>query len=175
MKRKRDKRSQPANAAHREARRNEMIAFQHRAWWRAGTEARAQSAEVRAGIVPYAELQRLIDEFHAGWISDLGGAENLTRAPGKRSGSKQEALGILRNGHEIPRKEWLGRRTRQGCSCRGHLSDLRKLAQASLDGCWPGSPRSIRLQGVGNASSRNRGCRALGSGDSFGFRKWRPE
>jgi hypothetical protein len=80
MKRKRDKRSQPANDAQREARRNNMIAFNKERGGKPALKHGAQSAEVRAGIVPDAELQRLIDEFHAGWISDLGGAENLTSA-----------------------------------------------------------------------------------------------
>jgi len=42
----------------------------------------ATSADAMAGRLPkdFQELQGLIDDFHAGWIADLGGEENLTNA-----------------------------------------------------------------------------------------------
>jgi hypothetical protein len=80
MSRKKDKRSQPANAAQREARKNNMIAFNAERGGKPALKHGATSAPARAGIVPDADLQRLIDEFHAGWVSDLGGLENITSA-----------------------------------------------------------------------------------------------
>jgi hypothetical protein len=77
VKRKTGKRKLPANVI--KARRANIVAF-NKLGQPGALKHGAQSAEVRAGVVPDAELQRLIDEFHAGWISDLGGAENLTSA-----------------------------------------------------------------------------------------------
>lgn len=39
-----------------------------------------RSASVRAGRLPkrHRKLQRLVDDFYAGWVNDLGGEENLT-------------------------------------------------------------------------------------------------
>jgi hypothetical protein len=78
--RKKDKRSDPPNAAQIKARRNNMIAFNAERGGRPALKHGATSAPVRAGIVPDADLQRLIDEFYAGWVSDLGGEENITSA-----------------------------------------------------------------------------------------------
>jgi hypothetical protein len=80
MNRKKDKRSQPANPAQREARKNNMIAFNAQRGGKPALKHGATSAEVRAGVVPDADLQRLIDEFHSGWVADLGGLENITSA-----------------------------------------------------------------------------------------------
>jgi len=78
--RKKDKRSDPPNEAQIKARRNNMIAFNAERGGRPALKHGATSAPVRAGIVPDADLQRLIDEFYAGWVSDLGGEENITSA-----------------------------------------------------------------------------------------------
>jgi hypothetical protein len=80
MSRKKDKRSQPANEAQREARKNNMIAFNAERGGKPALKHGATSADVRAGVVPDADLQRLIDEFHAGWVADLGDLENITSA-----------------------------------------------------------------------------------------------
>ena len=63
----------------REARKANIVAF-NQSGEPGALKHGAQSAAARAGIVPDADLQRLIDEFHAGWVSDLGGEENITSA-----------------------------------------------------------------------------------------------
>jgi hypothetical protein len=78
--RKKDKRSDPPNEAQIKARRNNMIAFNAERGGKPALKHGATSAPVRAGMVPDADLQLLIDEFYAGWVSDLGGEENITSA-----------------------------------------------------------------------------------------------
>jgi hypothetical protein len=65
--------------AQREARKANIVTF-NASGEPGALKHGAQSAAVRAGIVPDPDLQRLIDEFHAGWVSDLGGEENITSA-----------------------------------------------------------------------------------------------
>jgi hypothetical protein len=65
--------------AQREARKANIVAF-NQSGQPGALKHGAGSAEVRAGIVPDAGLQRLIDEFHNGWIEDLGGLENISSA-----------------------------------------------------------------------------------------------
>jgi hypothetical protein len=65
--------------AQREARKANIVAF-NQSGEAGALKHGAQSAAVRTGVVPDADLQRLIDEFHAGWIADLGGLENITSA-----------------------------------------------------------------------------------------------
>jgi hypothetical protein len=65
--------------AQREARKANIVAF-NQSGEPGALKHGAQSAAVRSGIVPDADLQRLIDEFHAGWVADLGGEGNITSA-----------------------------------------------------------------------------------------------
>jgi hypothetical protein len=79
-----------ATPAQRAAGRENLLAFREPNPSPALTHG-LQSAAVRAGRLPkgHAKLQKLVDRFYSEWISDLGGAENLT-------GSKRAILWVAR-------------------------------------------------------------------------------
>ena len=76
---KKRRRATPAQA---EAGRRNLLAFRTAAQNQQALRHGAASADAMAGRLPktFGELQGLIDDFHAGWIADLGGDENLTNA-----------------------------------------------------------------------------------------------
>jgi hypothetical protein len=68
--------------AQREARRNNIVAFNAQVDGKPALKHGAGSADVKAGRLPkkFADLQPLVDGFYNGWVQDLGGEENLTNA-----------------------------------------------------------------------------------------------
>jgi len=79
--RKKDKRSEPPNAAQIAARRGNIIAFNQSAEPGALKHG-CGSAAVRNGKLPAGneDLQALVDSFYQGWLEDAGGEANLTAA-----------------------------------------------------------------------------------------------
>jgi hypothetical protein len=77
----RKKKSDGVSPAQRAARRNNIVAFNAKDA-KPALKHGTGSAAVKAGKLPEGneQLQKLVDEMYQGWVSDLGGEENITSA-----------------------------------------------------------------------------------------------